>query len=243
MMILILLARVYAQRRHWQPSKSKPRRSYQDSYLALGYTWCDDKLGPKPKCVVCGIELSNEAMVPSKMKRHLTTKVTFLLNLWITLKDLNENKQQRLSFEKKVKVAEKAQKASYLVAELIAKNMKPHTIAESLILPSCCAIVRIMFGAEAEKEVKKIPLSDIISRRIQEMSSDIEKSVCELVKEKGMYALQVDESTDVAGKAQLLVFIRYIAGNQIKEQFLCCRELVQTTGQDIFSTVSYYLQC
>lgn len=226
-------------------SKSKPRRSYQDSYLALGFTWCDDELGPKPKCVVCGTELSNEAMVPSKMKRHLTTKHSHLSDkpLDYFKRLLNDNKQQRLSFEKKVKVAEKAQEASYLVAELIAKNMKPHTIAESLILPSCCAIVRTMFGAEAEKEVKKIPLSDnTISRRIQEMSSDIEKSVCELVKEKGMYALQVDESTDVAGKAQLLVFIRYIAGNQITEQFLCCRELVQTTGQDVFSTVSDYLQ-
>lgn len=46
----------------------------------------------------------------------------------------------------------------YKVAELIAKTMKSHTIAESLILPSSCAIVKTMFGAEAEKEVRKIPL-------------------------------------------------------------------------------------
>ena len=226
-------------------SKSKPRRSYQDNYLALGFTWCDDELGPKPKCVVCGTELSNEAMVPSKMKRHLTTKHSYLSDkpLDYFKRLLNDNKQQKCSFEKKVKVAEKAQKASYLVAELIAKTMKPHTIAESLILPSCCAIVKTMFGAEAEKEVRKIPLSDnTISRRIEDMSADIERSVCELVKEKGMYALQVDESTDVGGKAQLLVFMRYITGNKIAEQFLCCKELVQTTGQDIFSTVSDYLR-
>ena len=57
-----------------------------------------------------------------------------------------------------------------------------------------------------------------------------------------MCALQVDESTDIGGKAQLLVFMRYVTGNEIAEQFLCCKELVQTTGQDIFAAVSEYLQ-
>lgn len=46
------------------------------------------------------------------------------------------------------------------------------------------------------------------------MSSDIEKEkVCELVPEKKIHALQVTDVTDVAEKAQLLVFIRYIVGN------------------------------
>lgn len=98
---------------------------------------------------MCGTELSNEAMVPSKMKRHLTTKHSYLSDkpLDYFKRLLNDNKQQKCSFEKKVKVA-----------ELIAKTMKSHTIAESLILPSSCAIVKTMFGAEAEKEVRKIPL-------------------------------------------------------------------------------------
>lgn len=97
-------------------------------------------------------------------------------------------------------------------------------------------------GLKLKKKSGKFLSDNTISKRIEEMSSDIEKSVCELVKEKGMYALQVDESTDVGGKAQLLVFMLYITGNKIAEQFLCCKELVQTTGQDIFSTVSDYLR-
>lgn len=58
-----------------------------------------------------------------------------------------------------------------------------------------------------------------------------------------MFTLQVDESTDVGGKAELLEFICYIAENKIAEQFLCCRELVETTtGQDIFYAMNDYLQ-
>ncbi|XP_066970129.1 zinc finger BED domain-containing protein 5-like [Macrobrachium rosenbergii] len=73
------------------------------------------------------------------------------------------------------------------------------------------------------------------------MSSDIEKTVNELMKDK-MYVLQAGESTDIGGISQLLVFIRYVADNKITEQFLCCKELVQTSGQDIFSSVAEYLK-
>ncbi len=45
-------------------------------------------------------------------------------------------------FLKKVTISDKAQEASYLVAELVAKKMKSHTILESPIMPACKIIVR-----------------------------------------------------------------------------------------------------
>ncbi len=60
---------------------------------------------------------------------------------------------QASTFKKLSSVSDKAQEASYTVAELIAKNMKSHTTAEMTILPACCEIVKIMFGEECEKEV------------------------------------------------------------------------------------------
>ncbi|XP_068247904.1 protein FAM200B-like [Palaemon carinicauda] len=215
---------------------SRSFRLYNESYLEIGFTSCDDEFSPRPKCVVCGIVLSNESMTPKKMKRHFTTKNKCLSQKPVVYfkRLLIYNKQQKLSFEKKVKVAHKIQRASYLVAEKTGKHMKPHSVSESYFLPTCFAVVKTLFGNEAEKEVRKIPLSDdTIGRRIMDMSSDIEKTVSELRKDE-MFALQVDESTDIGGNSQLLVFIRYIADNKITEQFLCRRELVQTSGHDIF---------
>ena len=91
--------------------------------------------------------------------------------------------------------------------------MKAHTIAESLILPACRAIVKTMLGEDAEKEINKIPLSNrnsTISRRINEMSNDIQANVTDKLKNTN-FALQVDESTDLSGKARLLAFIRFIS--------------------------------
>jgi len=88
------------------------------------------------------------------------------------------NKRQVSNFAKKFKLSDKAQEASCVVAEIVARKMKSHTIAESVILPACQEMVRVMFGEDAVSEVNKIPLSDnTISRRIQDMSGDIEFSI------------------------------------------------------------------
>ena len=36
-----------------------------------------------------------------------------------------------------------------------------------------------------------------------------------------LFALQVDESTDITGKAQLLVFVRFVDNEAIVGDFLC----------------------
>jgi len=100
-----------------------------------------------------------------------------------------------------------------------------------------------MFGDEAKKEIMKIPHSDnIIKNRIKNMSDDIEKTVINKLS-KQQFALQIDESTDISGKAHLLGFFRFINENEILNQFLCCRELIEhTIGQDIFYTITSYFE-
>lgn len=46
-----------------------------------------------------------------------------------------------------------AQIASYKVAEIIAKNLKPYTIAKNLLLPAYSEIGQIMFGDDAKKKL------------------------------------------------------------------------------------------
>ena len=61
-----------------------------------------------------------------------------------------------------------------------------------------------MFGEDAVSEVNKIPLSDnIINRRIQDISGDIECDIKSKVLKHELFAIQVDESTDITGKALL----------------------------------------
>jgi hypothetical protein len=127
--------------------------------------------------------------------------------------------------EKRAAIVEKTQVASYKVAEIIARNMQPHTIAETLILPACKQIVKSVLGEAAEREISNVPLSDdTISRRIEDMSSDIQKQVAEKIYDGKKCSLQLDESTDIIQKYQLLSYIRFLCGDSVVEQFLSCTE-------------------
>ena len=224
----------------------KPRL-YTEDYMKLGFTFSSNENNPCPLCLVCGDKLSNESMVPNKLKRHFISKhghlsekpVEYFIQLSKSLK------KQSIRFTKRMKTSEKAQEANYLVAQIIAKNKEPHTTAKTTVLQSCCAIVQTMFGPELEKEVKKILLADnTIGRRIQYMSKDIKQQMKIIFKDENMMlALQLDESTDISGLSQLLVFIRFIHNEKIIEQFLCCQEmLMKTTGEDIFKILDGFMK-
>jgi uncharacterized phage protein gp47/JayE len=126
---------------------------------------------------VCGEKLPNQAMDPSKLKRYLHTKHSHLCEKPTEyFKRLVANQTcQAQQWTKITLISDKAQEVNNAVAEILTKYIKTHTIAESVILPACSKIVNIVFGEEYEKEILKIPVSDnTISRRIQDMSQDVE---------------------------------------------------------------------
>ena len=99
--------------------------------------------------------------------------------------------------------------ASYMVSLRIAQEKKPHNIAEKLIVPCCKDIIRCVVGCDAEKKVASILLSNnTVHQRIVDMSDDLKQQVIAKLKEAplGKFSIGLDESTDVAAYAQVMVF-------------------------------------
>ena len=150
--------------------------------------------------------MSNESILPSKLSRHFKSKHPHLQGKDVSYfkRLLEQNRKQASIFKSKMTVSEKAQIASLEISEMVAQNFKSHTLVELIILPACKKMVKTMLGDEAENKINKIPLSnDTVRRRILALSADIKENVCRNKLKNSIFALQVDESTDITNKAHL----------------------------------------
>ncbi|GBM33134.1 Zinc finger BED domain-containing protein 5 [Araneus ventricosus] len=224
-------------------SSPQKKRKYSNKYLKYGFPVTGDECGPKPLCVVCGEILSNGSMKPSLLMRHLETKHP-------TYKQRNVNFFQRLSNSPNLnsclistnKTNEAAIETSYRISYHIAKSGKNHTIAENLVFPCIKDAVECMFGKDHVQKIKNILLSNsTVSRRIENMSIDVEATINERIKKSPFFSIQVDESTDVSDLSILLVIARYLNVNELEENLLLCYTLIKIcTVEDIFNAVQGY---
>ena len=101
-----------------------------------------------------------------------------------------------------------------------------------------------MINESAVKEVEKVPLPDnSISRRIDNMSNDILSQLKDSLIKSEVFSLQLDESTDIQRKAQLLANIQYIENNSIQENFLFCKKIpAHTTGEEIYKVITTFFE-
>lgn len=225
------------------------KRLYSEEYLKYGFTCITISGDQRPQCVVCAKTLSADSMKPSLLKRHLAGCHSELKDKDVEFFRRKERgiKRERLDASGAFQTqTQAAVKASYEVSYRIAQQKKPHTIGENLVLPCAVDIVRIMLGEESAKKILPLSLSNnTVQRRIADMSDDIKAQVIDEIKSAplGLFALQLDESTDVASCAQLMVFIRYIYSRNFKEEFLFCEPLqAHTRGIDVFMKLKTFFE-
>ncbi|KAI8124810.1 Zinc finger BED domain-containing protein 5 [Lucilia cuprina] len=221
------------------------KRKYNTDYLKFGFTFVNKNNEDLPQCVICHKILSNDAMKPSKLERHLVANHPqfknktnhFFASKLNTLKNMKLDLSGQLNLER-----EKTMEVSYKISMLIAKSKKPHTIGERLIKP-CLAAVGEMFDMAIKEKILKIPLSDnSVKRRIDDMADDIKKQLFQKIENSLFIALQCDETTDVSHSSQLLFYCRFIEENKINEEFLFVKSLKTTSkGSDIYKVLSDFL--
>ncbi|KAF2901803.1 hypothetical protein ILUMI_04386 [Ignelater luminosus] len=206
---------------------NRPKGKYDESYLNFGFTSTGNSDAPDAICVLCHKILANSSLAPAKLRRHFET-----IHSDHQGKDLHFFKRQRDSLEKSkhqmITIAktenENATEAYYRVSYRIALNGEAHTIGETLIKPCVKDIVSCVINEQTAKKIDAVQLSNNTLIHRLELCSE--------------YALQMDESTDVAGLAVLLVFVRYPFDKSIEEDLLMCAYLNEkTTREDIFNSM------
>ena len=87
-----------------------------------------------------------------------------------------------------------------------------------------------MQGKEAENKLSLVPLSnDIAKSRINDIGEDIlNRVVADLKASATKFSIELDKTTDVANLHQLIAFVRYVKGPEIKEEFFFCKQLITT---------------
>ncbi|XP_067628065.1 SCAN domain-containing protein 3-like isoform X2 [Eurosta solidaginis] len=222
-----------------------PKRKYDSNYIKFGFTSIENKGEIKPQCVICSTVLANEALKPAKLKRHLDTVQPNLSDRPV---EFFEGKLENLKKMKlgpsgtRFSASQKSLVASFEISKLIAQSKKPHTIGETLVKPCMIKAVEEVLGLEAKKKIQDIPLSNnTVKARIELMSNDIEEQLVSKIKKSPFFALQCDESTDISNCCQLLVFVRFLDENVIKEELLISRELETTSkGMDVMNSIAEY---
>ncbi|CAM4646942.1 unnamed protein product [Lepidochelys kempii] len=191
---------------------AKKIRNYQEDYLKYGFTSTIINDEPHPKCILCLEILSNDSMKPSRLARHLKTKHPEHEDkpLQFFQRCLKSCDTQSSTLQNFTKLNDKCLEASFEVSYLIAKDKKPHTIGETLVLPAVVKMDEIIHGKQYGDKLKCIPLSaNTVGRHIEDTAEDLKKQVLEQITQCGRFAIQLDESTDVSNMSQLTVFARF----------------------------------
>uniref|UniRef100_A0A8C1XSL1 Uncharacterized protein n=1 Tax=Cyprinus carpio TaxID=7962 RepID=A0A8C1XSL1_CYPCA len=195
-------------------------RQYQDNYKMFGFTATTTE-PTQPLCFLCGEVLSNYAMKPSHLQQHLRTKHSSCVGRSAEFfhRKYSEIQKSQGKLKAATQMSSSSLLASYEVSLVVAKSIKPYSIAEKLIVPAAAILAETMLDKKAAKAIKTVPLSnDTVCRRIDDMMSQL---------------------ILVAYHNWLHLFAKDM--DNISEHILFCKPMLgKTTGEDIFNVVDSF---
>ncbi|CAI9726065.1 Hypothetical predicted protein [Octopus vulgaris] len=161
-------------------------------------------------------------MRPSRLERHLRTTHPALADKPKASFEAKRDslKQGKLDgsgvFRQQISVVAEA---SYEIAMMIAKSKKNHNIGEFLIKPSLLCAEELVLGKGSANKVSQISLlNDTVKGRIDDLSQDTKDQILDQVRDSPVFAIKCDEMNSIAQCSQLLLYIRFVSGNCVKQE-------------------------
>ncbi|XP_025079766.1 uncharacterized protein LOC112555545 [Pomacea canaliculata] len=142
-------------------------------------------------------------------------------------------------FSKKRQENEAAVIASYRVAHIFSREVKPFSDGECV--KNCLLAVVEELCPEKKNAVEAVSLSrTTIARRVEDMGKHLQSKLRDKTARFEMFSIAAYESTDSSDTAQLLVFIRGTNSDfELTEELATMRGMHgNTTGEDLFKEVS-----
>ena len=123
-------------------------------------------------------------------------------------------------FKKSNQELQKSTHASYVVTYEIAKGEKQFLEGELFVKDCMLKVAEIVCPDKQFTYIPKCKFAQItITRRVEEIGSDINDQLNSVIEKYVSVSLALDESTDIVAAAQLLTFIRGVTENfQISER-------------------------
>jgi len=138
-------------------------RKWDETCLGYGFFLPDDQIlnvAPQPECLICCCRLSNSALAPAKLQRHLEADhpahVTKTLSYFKNMK--SSVRKQTHSFLGAVKTDQDLLLTSYRLSHHVLKTKKPFTLAEEVIKPELQIVAEQLLDKETERRLQNIPL-------------------------------------------------------------------------------------
>ena len=92
------------------------------------------------------------------------------------------------------------------------ETKQSYSIGEKLLIPIMKDVVKVMIGENERKKLDSVSLfAATVKRRILDLSHDVLQQIVSHMNTSSFYAIQLNESPDIAGLLQLSLFIRYIS--------------------------------